>query len=290
MFGKSDREWSPRGQSDIVEERSLREAVSRAEDRKRFVEMEIEGLREREEQFLKMLDRNPEHGTGLVSEVTRRLEDRTRDLRIFEGCVARAREKLDAHLSAEQGGAEERRRLQATMAALVKQRLKKDEEIEAALAHLRKRLQERDELTSKMQAAANSLGMSRDVDGDLSKLFSSLPASIIDASREWAKRFLGQREDVKPYVVYADTLQLEEALADSGFYLRGDEVLLSDEEARELLRNDRRGENWSWLPPSVITVETFEKALEAAEGDRNYVWSRVEAAVERSGNTRQADA
>jgi hypothetical protein len=290
MFGKSDTQWSARSQSDIREERRLREAVSRAEDRKRFVEMEIEGLREDEERRLKQLERDPAiFGPGWVSGVTRKLEDKRRDLAILEGCVTRAREKLDEHLTAEREGAEERRQLQSTMAALVKQRVKKDEEIEAELARLGKLRQERDGLTGKMQTAAEGLGMSCDVDGGFSELFSSLPTSVIDASRKWAKCFLGERDDVRAYVVYADVLEVQENLAYSGYYMRGDTVYLGDEEARELLRTDRRDKN-GWLPPSVITVETFEKALEAAEGDRRYVWGRVQAAVERSGNTRQPDA
>jgi hypothetical protein len=99
-------------------------------------------------------------------------------------------------------------------------------------------------------------------------LHEALSLDIVSASKAWNAEFLAQAENLKPYVVCDDDVELKETLARKAVYHFGETVFVLEEEARELLRDDRpqgSGFGWECLPPTLMTAEAFA-AVQAEAG------------------------
>jgi hypothetical protein len=163
---------------------------------------------------------------------------------------------------------------QSRLAKLTADRLEKDREADAALQVLRGLLQQRGQMTAKMMECASTIEFT--VDGEkgldarrFDELLASLPEEFSGTSERWADWFLGQQKSVKTYIVRDERLVLPETLENHGVYRFGEEIQLTENEARELLREDRsepRAERpGRCIPPSIITVEAYEQAVSDAE-------------------------
>jgi len=97
-----------------------------------------------------------------------------------------------------------------------------------------------------------------------------LPESIFEESQRWYGSFFGKSEKLRPYVICAESLVLDETFSDTGVYHFGETVRLTDERASELLRTDRRdlkrNFQFAYLEPRVMTPEDFQTMIE--EGKR----------------------
>lgn len=181
---------------------------------------------------------------------------------------------------------------QSQLAGLATSRLEADRQTATAAASLRQAIELRAELTARMsQVAAGIEFETKDDVLDAQRfedLLSALPGDIAERSERWAGWFLGKQRDTKPYVVRVACVAVRETLAHHGFYRFGEMVELTDEQARELLREDRPGDDfdsgfkpWASAPPSVVTVEAHEAALAEADEkgvpvEQMYFWQDME--------------
>jgi hypothetical protein len=128
-----------------------------------------------------------------------------------------------------------------------------------------------------MRRAAESFDLRDPLDSSrFEDLLRSLPENILAQSEEWHSQFFGlSSESRKTYVVIADNLILAESFSSAGVHSFGDRVQLADEDARELLRRDRRAPKGSsgpdLLPPSIVSEEDWAAAVAAAEASGNSV-------------------
>jgi hypothetical protein len=178
-----------------------------------------------------------------------------------------------AKLTPSPAQAAERAHRQNYLAQLAADRLKKDELVEGALKGLRRLLQERAELTDKMLKAAEAVDFTVDGDGldarRFDELLAALPGELALSSEHWLEWFLGKGESLKTYVVRDKSLTVPETLGNPGVVHFGDRIELRQDQARELLREDRPAgdpnQPWRHLPPSIMTVEDYEAMVRAAE-------------------------
>lgn len=160
---------------------------------------------------------------------------------------------------------------QLQFATFARKRLEKARKVDGLLKELRDSLREQIDLGADMSKCAvlleldlPNLDTSRFED-----LLASLPEEMSSMSERWCAAILGKRKDVRPYIVTCDHLEIDETLADHGIYEFGETILLGEEEARELLREDRpvpgRRFPWECLPARVMTVEAYEAAIAEAK-------------------------
>jgi hypothetical protein len=176
-------------------------------------------------------------------------------------------------LGASPAQAAERAERHRYLAKLAADRVQKDQLVEGALNGLRRLLKERGELTGKMLKGAEAADFTVDDDGldarRFDELLAALPGELALSSEHWLEWFLGKGESLKTYVVRDKSLTVPETLANPGVVHFGDRIELRQDQARELLRNDRPArdpnESWRHLPPSIMTVEGYEAMVRAAE-------------------------
>jgi hypothetical protein len=101
------------------------------------------------------------------------------------------------------------------------------------------------------------------------KLSASLPADLAQQSETWHGSFLGEPKDAKPYIVRVEHLAVLETLAHSGIYHFGETVLLTGEEADDVLCEDYAAGTheapWRCEPPKVMTAEAYQAAVVEAQ-------------------------
>jgi hypothetical protein len=217
-------------------------------------------------------------GTGgeWVGRTLEELEGKNRELVAY-------REQRDAiqteiaKLAPSPAQAAERAQRQSYLAQIAADRLKKDELVEGALKGLRRLLEERGELTTKMfkaaEAADLTIGEDRLGSGRFEEVLGSLPEHLLAGSNQWHAWFIGKQQGVKPYVVVVEDLTFPESLARANLYRFGEKVELSDEEASELLREicpvgkATWDTSWAYEAPRIMAVEVFEEFLRKASGD-----------------------
>jgi len=69
-------------------------------------------------------------------------------------------------------------------------------------------------------------------------LAASLPEELLASSERWAARFLGKQKSLRSYVVRTDRLVVPETLTSASVCYFGERIELTEEQARELLRED----------------------------------------------------
>jgi hypothetical protein len=196
----------------------------------------------------------------------------------YKAEVARLEAAIQA-LQPSQVEIEARHEGQREFASLASERLEWDREAERLVKELRTVLRTRSELTTAMAASAelfdlpvlnNALDASR-----VEKLLDSLPESIMPQSERWYGLFFGNSKTETAYIVIADSLVLPETFSSNGLLSFGDRVQLTEKDAREFLRKDRRepGARFSsdLLPPDIMDEEQFRVAIEAAKANGSSV-------------------
>jgi len=164
------------------------------------------------------------------------IEEREREVTAF-----RKREKsLQAEINAlalSPTQAAQRAKLQSAIAAEVIQRFAKDSAIEALLQKLRKALEERAALTTKIVQTALMLDFSPTADCDAARfaaLLDSLPPKLEPQSLAWVNWFLGQEGKREACTIGRKSAVLAETLACANVFHPGECVFLTKEDIAKL--------------------------------------------------------
>ena len=280
-FGKRAA-YSPRSAVSIREEERLQAEIDRYAALEKNVEAEISRLEKDKEANLELVARG--HSDRGLSDVLAKLEDGKRKLDAYGKAVEASQSTLAKFRDEVAAEAEKRSKRQTELAGLVRTRVRKDELIDAALASLRKLLNDRQALTEGIGELGRELEFyRRDWDGErFTALLPLLPETILERSKEWVAWFLGEKSanHLKAYVVCAkDGATVPETLAHSGMLHFGDTVCLREEDARELLRYDRR--NPAWRPNYNDDQTKFFSPSLMPEGE----WTELQAEAVQTGQS-----
>jgi len=270
---KADSQGSPRSQRLAFEEQNLRKelahaAASTAATERKISESEdvVAGLSRRiatgaAGRFVESLDRENERLGALRG----RLE-------AYKGAQGEIERTIAALVPTEEQTST-RQRHQREFRETAESRLECDRKAEHLLEQLRAVLLKRGELTEHLAACAVRLELpafASDLGGGpFTNLLGTLPENGLTASERWYGRFFGEDKDAKSYVIVDDALILPETWASDGICHFGDVVQLDDQQAHELLRDDRPvpGSNarWEFLPASIITLGDYQALAKKAD-------------------------
>jgi len=229
--------WSPRSQASMLRQLELEAAQERCRNQVAFAEKRIAQEKETaERQTATVADGNNFNIRQALNKTLANIVEREREVAAFR--------KRDKSLQAEIEGlalsparAAQRAKLQSAIAAEVIQRFAKDAAIDALLQKLRKALQERTELTTKIVQTALMLDFSPTADFDealFAALLDSLPAELTTQSRDWVNWFLGQAGKKQHCTIGKKSAVLAETLACANVFHPGECVFLTQEEAAKL--------------------------------------------------------
>lgn len=259
------RAWAPRSRKDIATEQALEKELQRCDALKRRSEDTLARLNEEKAQALRMLKNGEGWADALLRDTLRKIDDEERKLAVFKEAAEKAQSDLDGFRTWLEDSAPQRLQTQDSLAALAGARLEIDHELERLLREALAMLQVRQETIEFMRQQARSIALVCSFEAGVpASLHAALSLEIVSASRAWNARFLGEKENLKPYVVCDKNFEpTEETLARKAIYHFGETVYLLEEEAAELLRNDRpqpNGPDWACLPPTLMTAEAFAAA------------------------------
>lgn len=270
--------WSERSQRSLVRENELRVKLNEVEALLSYEKQNVLALEAQKAAYLarSLKGRHNPEFTRLLAGVKQELKNSGDAIELHEEQKTMLASEL-GKLSLNPAQTKARAEQQGNLFTLATRRLQKDREIDAALVKLREVLQERAALTGDMSNAAeaadvtmtNYRGQALDVldAARFGRLAASLPlGDFSSASELWLAGFVGERTDLKSYIVRDRQLAITEGLAHSGIYNRGEKINLTDEQAQELLREDRPAKRtnsrpWSCLPPSIMTLEAYETLM-----------------------------
>ena len=229
--------WSPRSQKSRLRQLELEALQEKCRNQIAFAEKRIAQQKEvAERQTATVADGNNFNVHQALNQTLANIEEREWEVAAF-----RKREKsLQAEiegLALSPAQAAQRAELQAAIAADVIQRFAKDGAIDALLQKLRKALEERAALTTKITQAALMLDFSPTADFDAARfaaLLDSLPAKLEPQSVAWANWFLGQEGKKEPYTIGSKSAVLAETLACARVFRPGECVFLTQEEIAKL--------------------------------------------------------
>jgi len=189
---------------------------------------------------------------------------------------------------------QQRQEWQREFAALATERLRMDRENDELIDTLREALIERDTLTGAMAALARELDLELAYGGldeaRFSKLAASLPVGQISAVERWHNWFVVGGAGAG-YAVLDAELMVRETLSSPGLHKFGERLRLREEEASELLRDDRPASKdapaWHCLPPSIMPSADFEALAAEAEAEgvsvrEKLAWRQHERAISRT--------
>jgi DNA repair exonuclease SbcCD ATPase subunit len=264
---RSGRNWSPRSAASIQQENALQGSLNEYLRLKKKMEEELAELEQEKQRHLEETKDGGTQADDRLSRTLAAIEDRQRKLTAYVKAADNAKRELENFLAADSKQTNERRACQNALAQLARKRLRKDRELDAALDVVRHLAQEWLELTRKMEALGNKIELEYGWDANrYAALLESLPRNIAAVGQRWLRRFFGDRKGLKPYIVCDERLSVEENLSHSGLCSFGETVYLADEEAAELLREDRyRPEHTAFgterklLSPSIMAAAEFEK-------------------------------
>jgi hypothetical protein len=262
-----EAKFSPRSQRSFEEQRIVQVEIAKFDSSIRFVERRIGEL----EEFKKYHLMDKRHDS--LAMTLREIEDQTRMLRVYKEERAVLQARLDDLVTVTPEELQVRQPQQQALAQLVASRLEKDRQADKAVEALRGILQERAELSAQMNTLAAVLDFTIDPNIDaldtrrFDALRAALPTELAASSERWAGWFMGT-SGLKPYIVRDERLVVPETLASHGVYFFGETIELTDDQARELLREDRPAPKpdaaWRCAPPSIMTVEAYEAAAALA--------------------------
>jgi hypothetical protein len=266
---------SPRSQRLALEEKDLRAALQMAQAAVASTEVKSSEL---EATVARLSGRVATFGDvkfqeGLDLAIAKLATVRAR-IEPYKAEVSRLEAAIQA-LQPSQVEIEARHERQREFASLASERLEWDREAERLIEELRTVLRTRCELTMVMATSAklfdlavldDALDASR-----VEKLLDSLPESIVPQSERWYGLFFGNSKTETTYVVIVDSLVLPETFSSNGLLSFGDRVQLTEEDAREFLRKDRREPGARFtsdlLPPDIMNEAEFGLAVEAAKAN-----------------------
>jgi hypothetical protein len=165
------------------------------------------------------------------------VEERERLLGAYKGEEKALSIEIEALAHPTPAQAAQRRKHQATLAALAVERRSKDAVIDSVLQHLRKLLQGRAALTGKMMEVAALLDFAPSIDLDAARfatLLGAVPAELLAQGDDWLNTFFGQESDKQCYSIGRAGCRLPDTLADAGVYRSGEVAFLGKQRAKFL--------------------------------------------------------
>jgi hypothetical protein len=268
-LNQTDATYSLRSQRNLVEEDQLRGNLQWIDDLIGGAERKILQGEKDKASLLRTSGRKVDH--SVLSMVLEELEDTRRKLEAYKEERASV-EKMIVQLAPSPGALGARAKEQQQLGQLAAERLEKDKRVNDLVGSLRQALQERAGLTVRMNKSASILDFTSNDDFLDARRFDELPASLPEDLLVWSENraawFLGKQKDVKAYIVRDRLLVIPETLASHGVYHFGDRIELTEERARELMREDRPAPTndapWRCAPPSIMTVKAWEAATVSA--------------------------
>lgn len=286
---KTATEFSARSQRTFEGQHTLQQQIAELDSSIRLTERRIRALEADKARELK------QKNSRFLGQTLRALEDENRVLAAYQKLRAEVQAQCDKLGQVDARALKARQEQQAAFSALVSERLEKDRQAETLLRNLQAALDERAALAAKMAECAAALDFTIDPYGDtldtrrFEELRAALPSELAASSERWSGWITGTT-GVKPYIVRDARLEVRETLKSAGVFHFGETVELTDEEARELLREDRPAPTndapWRCAPPSIMTIEAFEEATAAAaekgmDLDDYLFWTEVERTAGR---------
>ena len=229
--------WSPRSQKSMLRQLELERAQEKCRNQIAFAEKRIAQQKETaERQTATVAEGNSYAIRQALNQTLADIEEREREVLAFR----KREEKLQAEIKAlalTPAQAAQRAKLQSALAAEVIERFAKDEAIGALLKKLRKALQERAALTTKIVQTALTLDFAATADFDAARfaaLLESLPNDLEPQSLAWVNWFLGQADKREPHTISDRPVVLAETLASPGVWRPGECAFLTQQEAAKL--------------------------------------------------------
>jgi hypothetical protein len=265
--------WSPRSQRNWLAQRKLEQERKRCEDLIHYCERKIAELEKSKEGQLKaQIQRRAGSGQFLGRTLTE-LAEKNAELAAYKERRSLIQSQIEALASPNPQQIADRAERQNYLAKLAAERLEKDRLVGGAIKGLRGLLEERAELTAKMLAAAEAVDLTvggDKLDAERFKELLASPEEVTATSERWYAWFIGDQGGMKSYAVVVDELTLPESLARANSYGFGDKVELTDEEARDLLRDTcpvgraKHDLGWSFEPARIMPLEEFEALVREA--------------------------
>ena len=268
---------SERSQQSLLRESHLRLVMKQFTDAKTLCEQDVEKWEAEKQRATKQLfDKGYPSAEARFKDAVEQIAHERELIAAYDREIHETREKIDALIPGPEQ-LQERLNQQNQFAQLTAARLEQDRAAYGVIEELRRILDKRAELTSKMKEISKSLDLTVAY-GDLDErrfdnVLGALPKNQFCKSEYWRDWFLGTSDGLAEYVVIDKELRIRETLIDSGFHVFGEKIKLAEEEARELLREDRplphnSGEDiWRRKPPSIMTVDAFEALTKRAQAD-----------------------
>ncbi|MGI0080909.1 MAG: hypothetical protein ACRECH_14955 [Nitrososphaerales archaeon] len=253
-----EKAYSSRSQAGWQRQRELETELERCANLISMSESRIPQIKEVVERVAASIAKNrPVHPTRLA-EATRDLEDTQRGLDAYRDHSRGLRSEINSLERPEPSKVCERLKTQTALGRVAAERLKADRLIGRAIDDLRRMLIEREELSAKMHAAASAIDLKGDPDfldeARFRSLLHSLPSGTTAASEQWAIWFAGAEQSKDRYVVRRE-FTLKETLADCHFYKTGDSVLLTKEQAAEVIADHSS----SFLEHKTVELQLVDK-------------------------------
>jgi hypothetical protein len=224
----------------------------------------LESATEEKERMLRLSIGGEAWAGDALAKTLLKMDNARRLVEVYTEEAEKAQANLDGFCASVAAGAAYRAQTQEKLAELAVALVGIAAESQALLDELYKILKLRQELASLMQRLASTIELRCDSEAGIPASFvESLSFDLLSASAAWKAVFLGESEKLTAYVVVDKEFEVAETLAQSGVLSFGETVYLPEEEARELLRNDRPapgGFGWACLPPTLMTVEAFAAA------------------------------
>jgi len=256
------RSYSPRSQRQELRLRQLRDELTEAEDAARGSRAWIERL---ESEADKWAQSSRWYAKESLSEKLQSLHKEKLLLPVYEKRVASIKAQIGEleHLSAEQAAA--RAKGQADFADAVLKRLAKVREIDAAVASLRRLLEQHAAISAELENLAGKIDFSNGNfdQARFRELLERLPAAMLPESQEWLPWLFGEdRENRQAYSVGPNRLSFEETLASAHVYEPHETCYLHEAEAEPQLK-ERRNEHGFFYAP-LTAIGDIEESLKAA--------------------------
>jgi len=221
----------------MLRQLELEAAQEKCRNQIAFAEKRIAQQKEvAERQTATVADNNNFNIRQALNQTLADIEEREREVLAFRKREAALQSEMRA-LALGPARAAQRAKLQSALAAEIIERFAKDAAIDGLLQKLRKTLQERATLTTKIVQTALTLDFAATTDFDAARfaaLLDSLPAELEPQSRAWVNRFLGQTDKKEPHTIGSKSVVLTETLASPGVFRPGECVFLTQEEAAKL--------------------------------------------------------
>lgn len=232
---KKSNGFSRRSQASWQEQWRLEEELYKNEAWLQIAQANVEKLTKAVEDVKRHMVTTGNVQPSYLGDLTRDLENEKLRLSIHKEHGEKLRKQIKELELPSREQAAARLKQQRLLACLSKERLEADRLIGSVITQLRELLEQRTELSARMRAAADTIGLKTDLDeGRFNALLAALPEDTAAASERWHRCFTGTEQGKKPYVVNAAKLELEENLVSCGVYKSGDSIELSDEQASKL--------------------------------------------------------